>query len=129
MEAAMQPAIAPIPGHDSPEQQLELAFQPLHKRAFGMAAGLALGTTVLLVTLVHLYRAADPYPLVLLSAYFYGYEVTWKGAAVGFFWGSVAGFTAGWFFAFCRNLAVATITFILRTRAELERLRDFLDHI
>lgn len=125
----MEPATAPIERDDSPEHQLELAFQPLHKRAFGMAAGLALGTTVMLLTLVHMQRAADPYPLMLLSAYFAGYEVSWRGAGIGFFWGGVAGFTAGWFFAFCRNLAIASITFILRTRAELARLRDFLDHI
>jgi hypothetical protein len=35
----------------------------------------------------------------------------------------------GWFFAFCRNLALAVSAFIVRTRAELREVRGFLDHI
>jgi hypothetical protein len=39
------------------------------------------------------------------------------------------GFVAGWFTAFCRNLAVAISIFAIRTRVELSETRDFLDHI
>lgn len=111
------------------ERALELAFLPLHKRALGVAAGVALGLMVFFGTLIQLERGSGGMPLVLLSEYYYGYTVSIRGALVGLFWGFVSGFVVGWFFAFCRNLAVATTVFIARTRAQLNQLRDFLDHI
>jgi hypothetical protein len=44
-------------------------------------------------------------------------------------WGFLVAFVAGWFLAFCRNLALAIIAFAIRTRAELSATRNFLDHI
>lgn len=111
-------------------ERLLLAFAPLHKRALGMAIGLAVGLMVFGLTAFHLViRVDDPIGIGLLREYFYGYEVSWKGALLGFFWGFVAGFAAGWFAAFLRNLVVATSVFVTRTRAELAATRDFLDHI
>jgi hypothetical protein len=121
--------VTPLQPSVSEERALELAFRPLHKTAFGIAAGLAFGLLVFVATMLQHARSENPYPLVLLAQYFYGYSVSLRGAFVGLFWGGVAGFAAGWFFAFCRNLAVATTVFLARTRAELEKLRDFLDHI
>jgi hypothetical protein len=116
--------------------RLALAFQPLHKRAFGIAVGLAAGLLVLVATLVVLVRGGGgagvpetSMSLGLLRQYFYGYSVTWAGALVGFAWGFVVGFTGGWFVAFCRNLVLAVSIFLVRTRAELFQTRDFLDHI
>ncbi|MBC7789145.1 MAG: hypothetical protein H7Z74_04285 [Anaerolineae bacterium] len=109
---------------------LALAFAPLHKRAFGTAVGTAAGLTFFFVTLVHV--LTDPrggLPLGLLAEYFYGYSVTGIGAFIGLAWGMAIGFVAGWFFAFCRNLALAISIFVSRTRGELESTRDFLDHI
>ncbi|MGH7446445.1 MAG: hypothetical protein ACREK1_12735 [Longimicrobiales bacterium] len=120
---------SPAPASDAPEQQLELAFLPLHKRALGIAAAFASATLVFGITLVHMARASRPFPLSLLSEYLYGYSVTLEGALIGSFWAGVAGFVAGWFFAFCRNFALGVSTFIVRTRAELAETRDFLDHI
>lgn len=118
---AGQPRRAPV----------RLAFAPLHKRAFGTAVGVALALVVGGVTLFHL--LLDPTPgqpnLWLLAQYFYGYSVSWTGLLVGMGWGFVVGFVGGWFFAFCRNLALAISIFITRTRAELAVTRDFLDHI
>jgi hypothetical protein len=118
-----------------PEQEalppaLVLAFAPLHKRAFGMAVGAASGVAFFLLTAVYLLRPpAHPIPLQLIGEYFYGYTVSWKGALVGLLWGSAVGFIAGWFIAFCRNLALAVSVFITRTRGELDATRDFLDHV
>lgn len=111
------------------EEDLELAFLPLHKSAFGAAAGLTFGIVVLATTLIHMQRADDPFPLELLAQYFYGYTVSLTGAVIGFFWTAVAGFVVGWLFAFVRNLALASMLFVIRTRAELAATRDFLDHI
>jgi hypothetical protein len=122
--------------HVSPDEtdvtppQLVYAFAPLHKRAFGIAIGLAAGLLIFGATLVYLYRAADVGPgLALLRHYFAGYTVSWAGAFVGFLWGFVTGFVAGWFFAFCRNLAMGILIFFIRVRSELAQTRDFLDHI
>jgi hypothetical protein len=111
-------------------QQLAYAFAPLHKRAFGVAIGTAAGLLVFGATLMYLYRAADVGPgLALLRHYFAGYAVSWPGAFVGLLWGFVTGFVAGWFFAFCRNLAMGILIFFVRVRSELTQTRDFLDHI
>jgi len=116
--------------NDALPPDLQLAFQPLHKRALGMAVGLTCGTFVLALTVVTLLR---PVPadlrIDLLAEYFAGYAVSWTGALVGFAWGFVVGFTAGWFTAFCRNLVIAASLWLTRTRAELDASRDFLDHI
>ena len=111
-------------------QVLQLAFAPLHKRAFGIAVGTAAGLLVALVTAYQiLFVPPGTVQLELLRAYFYGYRVSWAGVAVGGAWGFAVGFIMGWFAAFCRNLAVAISVFITRTRAELGQTRDFLDHI
>jgi hypothetical protein len=109
---------------------LRLAFAPLHKVAFGSAVGVAAAVVMLVLTVYQLTLAPDWAPdLHLLANYFQGYRVSWPGAIVGMLWGFGVGFIAGWFFAFCRNLAIATSVFISRTKAELGETRDFLDHI
>lgn len=109
---------------------LELAFAPLHKAAFGIACGVAGALLLAALTLGVLVsaRAAD-FPLGLLSQYFAGYSVSWRGVFVGAAWGFLVAFVAGWFIAFCRNLALAIVAFTYRTRAELDQTREFLDHI
>jgi hypothetical protein len=82
----------------------------------------------LAVTVTVLLRETDV-GLYLLSEYFYGYSVSWTGAIVGLLWGFAVGFVAGWFTAFCRNMALAISIFISRTRGELHATADFLDHI
>ena len=107
-----------------------LAFAPLHKRAFGIAIGVACGLTLFLFTAIYLLREPDHgVGLALLAQYFKGYSVSWPGALVGFFWGFVVGFVAGWFLAFCRNLMIAVSIFFIRAKSELTQTRDFLDHI
>ena len=109
---------------------LALAFAPVHKRAFGVAVGMVSGLLVFAATAVYLLRGGhEPLNLALLGEYFYGYTVSWRGAVIGMLWGSAVGFVAGWFLAFCRNLALATLIWVLRTRNELAQTRDFLDHI
>ncbi len=106
------------------------AFAPLHKRAFGVAAGVAGALVMWLLTMAGmLLPGAREFPLDLLGQYFQGYSVTWPGALIGAGWGFGVAFVAGWFAAFCRNLALAISAFMIRTRAELDSTREFLDHI
>jgi hypothetical protein len=120
----------PAANAEAVEAALVLAFAPVHKTALGAAVGVTLGALVLAVTLFHLLaRPARAPELGLLVQYFYGYSVSWHGALVGAFWGGGVGFVAGWFLAFLRNFTAASWLFIIRTRAELQQTRDFLDHI
>ena len=106
------------------------AFAPLHKGAFGVAVGAAGAVLMALLTLAGLFLpGAQDFPLWLVSQYFQGYSVTLQGVFVGALWGFVVAFIAGWFAAFCRNLALAISAFVIRTRAELDSTREFLDHI
>jgi hypothetical protein len=127
-----EPAVSVSPRFDTleTERQLLLAFAPLHKRALGIATGTAAALLMaLLTTVTLLHEPGQRFPMHLMSAYFAGYDVSWRGVVVGAGWGFAVGFVAGWFIAFCRNLAVAISIFAIRTRAELSETRDFLDHI
>ena len=106
------------------------AFAPLHKRAFGVATGVAGAVVMALVTLAGLLLpGAKEIPLELIGQYFQGYSVTWPGVVLGAAWGFAVAFIAGWFAAFCRNLALAISAFMIRTKAEFDSTREFLDHI
>lgn len=126
------PTVQPAPEaiEAVPARAINLAFAPLHKRAFGIAVGTGAAVLVVAVTLFHVLVQPVGAPRIeLLRAYFYGYTATLQGAAVGGAWAFAVGFIMGWFVAFCRNLAIAASIFITRTRAELKQTRDFLDHI
>ena len=118
------------PDSDAVMPEVLLAFAPLHKRAFGVATGSAGATLMALLTIIRLLNQSDPgIPLGLLREFFAGYSVSWAGVLVGAAWGFAVAFVAGWFAAFCRNLALAMSAFFIRTRAELAETRNFLDHI
>lgn len=107
-----------------------LLFAPMDKRAFGAAIGVVAALAVILITAEQI--LVDPHPSVdleLLSQYFSGYRVSWAGALIGGAWAFAVGFCAGWFTAFVRNLVLALSLFAMRSRAELDESRDFLDHI
>jgi hypothetical protein len=129
---------ATIPGNQitvTPEESpvisaMLFAFAPLHKRAFGTAVGVAGALLMVLLTLAGKFLpGAREFPLGLLGEYFLGYSVSWSGVVIGALWGFVVSFVAGWFAAFCRNVALAISAFMIRTRAELASTREFLDHI
>ena len=117
------------PSEEQVSTELLLAFAPLHKAAFGAAIGAACGLLVFGVTALTLLRHVTNVNLELLSIYFRGYSLTWTGALIGGVWGGFVGFVFGWFTAFCRNFVLAVSLFVIRTRAELARNRDFLDHV
>ncbi len=125
----VQPLRSSEPAEELP-RAATLLFAPLDKRAFGVAIGVATGLVVFLATVLDLTLNSTPWlGLSLINQYFLGYSVSWPGAFLGLAWGFVAGFCAGWFVAFMRNLVLAISLFILQTRAELDDTRDFLDHI
>ena len=123
---AAQPA---LPDGSLPTE-LALICAPVHKLALGVAVGVIAGGLVFLLTIFQVIaRPPDAPNLLLLREYFYGYDVSVKGAFVGAFWASMAGFVAGWFLAFVRNLYVALRLRFSSARADLANVNDFLDHI
>lgn len=114
----------------SPELTVERTFLPLHKRAFGTATGLVAAIIVFALTVITIARPGENvFGLGLLGQYFTGYSLSWQGAFIGAAWAGFTGFVMGWFLAFCRNAFVAIMIVYVRTRAEFEQTRDFLDHI
>ena len=114
----------------SVESVILQAIAPMYKRAFGMAVGFTAAILMFLVTAFHILVAPDQASdLALLSQYFYGYQVDWLGAFIGAAWAGVVGFVAGFFFAFIRNVVLATWVMSKRVKAELTSARDILDHI
>lgn len=102
----------------------------MHKRAFGVAVGLTAAVVMFAVTAFHVMLAPDQSSAIaLLSQYFYGYQVDWLGAFIGAAWAGVAGFAAGFFFAFVRNVVLALWLFTKRTKADLLAARDILDQL
>src|SRR5262245_16622527 len=107
----------PVYDHDASLGPLGYATAPMHKRAFGIALGTVSGAFLFLLTVFHIIvNPAKALDIGLLSQYFYGYELTWRGAFVALAWGLATGFVAGWFIAFVRNLVVAITMFALKTR-------------
>ena len=103
---------------------------PIDRRAFGVAVGTVCGFGVFLLTAADLLRQPKPgLNLALLGQYFPGYAVSLPGALVGLAWAFAAGFCAGWFLAFIRNLGIAAWIFAVRGRHEIAATRDFLDHM
>jgi hypothetical protein len=113
-----------------PNDPLTLAFAPAHKRAMGLAVGITAALCCFALTAVPLVRGRpEGLELELLSQYFSGYSVSWRGALIGAAWAGFAGFVMGWFFAFLRNVLLGFRLVVLKARAELAQTRDFLDHI
>jgi len=120
--------IAKSPTH---APSVALACAPVHKLALGVAVGLVTGAAVFVLTVFHigLHATGDGLNVGLLAQYFYGYEVSWKGSLIGFGWGCLTGFVAGWFVAFVRNVWTGIRLFTLRHEGELISQRDFLDYL
>ena len=99
------------------------------KTALGFAVGVMAGGGLFLLTAVHVVLAVDGLNLPLLNQYFAGYTVSWPGAFIGLMWGGFVGFVAGWLLGFVHNFTMSFWVFIVRTRNDLSRTRNFLDHL
>lgn len=112
------------------DHDLSLVFSPLDKRALGIALGLMCAALVTAATLLAvLFDPQGRIPLGLLREFFWGYDVSFRGALLGGTWAFFTGFVWGWFLAFTRNLVLAIWLIGVRVRADLSASRTFLDHI
>jgi protoporphyrinogen oxidase len=120
---------APLP--DAIEGALARVFAKLDRVAFGLALGSATGIVLALVTLLIALRDGTvirPY-LQLLAQYFPGYRVSPMGSVLGLGYGALAGFAAGWTFAFVRNATMFLSIVAVHRRAEARLLRRLLDYV
>lgn len=74
----------------------------LRKRAFGLAIGIVMGLTIMLLTWILLLRNSPGEIMSKLNSVFIGYSYSWGGGIIGFIWGVVIGFILGiliaWFY-------------------------------
>jgi protoporphyrinogen oxidase len=122
-----QPEALPM----SPDQLVEAAFARLDAVALGASFGFVAGFGVLFVTAALLLQggAMVGKNLSLLSYYFWGYSVSWRGALWGSVQSGIGGFALGYTVATLRNWGVAAYAALLRRRAEAEASRDLLDQV
>jgi hypothetical protein len=112
------------------DSRLLLAFAPLNRSALGLASGVVLGGLLAAATMVLVIKGQYEEPsLGLLSQFFWGYSVSWRGILVGLLWGFGVGFLLGYGFALTRNAAFWGWLTVIRSRAEMEQYSDFLDHL
>jgi hypothetical protein len=119
----------PETAQDRADQSILLAFAPLRKTAFGVAAGVVCGSVVFAATLTLRLRGITDSDFNLLSQYFKGFSVSFGGAFIGLAWGFALGFALGWGFALLRNFAFWLWLTVIRSEAEMDQYSDFLDHM
>ena len=111
-----------------PEVVLLQAFARLDSIALGIAVGVWCGAGMLIATTVLLLKGGQTIgpTLGILSQYFIGYTVTWRGSLVGLVYGFVVGFCLGWFVAILRNLFVFIYLENIRFRSAMSATSDFI---
>jgi len=114
-----------------PDDIVTQVFTRMDKRAFGAAVGMTTGLIISLATLWLVIKggAVVGPKMALLSQYFWGYTVTYEGAALGALYGFITGFCGGWLFAGLRNFLLVFYLFKIRKIADYNSLKDLLDRI
>jgi hypothetical protein len=106
-------------------------FLKLDRLAFGISVGFTSSLLLFLATLILVLRGGEVVGpnLARLDQYFPGYSVTAAGSIVGLGYGGLAGFVAGWLFAFLRNAVVVLYLAATERRATRPILRRLLDYL
>jgi hypothetical protein len=94
------------PAISEDERQILWAVVRLQARVLALVGGLIGGGGLFLMTAWLLLKGGENVGahLQLLAQYFYGYSVTWPGAAIGFAYGAVLGAAVGWLIGVLYNL-------------------------
>ncbi len=99
--------------------------------AFGISTGVLACLVIFLATVWLLIKGGEvvgPH-LQLLSNYFPGYTMNFKGAVLGGCYGFMYGGALGWLFASMRNILIAFQLYRIRRKYNATRQKDFLDHL
>ncbi len=111
------------------EELVVAAFARIDAVAMGSAFGLLAGLFVFTATIILVLKGGETVGprLALLAQYFAGYTVTPLGSLVGFAYGAIAGFCAGWLLAALRNFGLAVYLNVVRVRSQMSSIHDMLD--
>jgi protoporphyrinogen oxidase len=104
------------------------------RRAFARIDGVALGAALSAVSALYVFlptvwliitgtQRLDP-GLYLLSQYFIGYKVSWRGAFLGLFYGAAVGFVFGWSLASLRNGLLRLYLRLVKIMEEIRSLQE-----
>jgi hypothetical protein len=115
----------------SPDEVIASAFAELDPVALGVAVGVVSGLGLFLMTALLLLKGGPEIGsnLSLLRHYLPGFEVTWRGAVIGFIAAGVGGGALGYVGAWLRNQGMAAYAVLVRRRAEAKARRDLLDKV
>lgn len=78
--------------------ELSRAVARIQAAVLALVIGLVCGLGLFLITVWLILKGGEnvgPH-LALLSNFFAGYSVTWRGSIIGFFWGFLVGALIGW---------------------------------
>jgi hypothetical protein len=94
------------------DREVRRAVARLKAGILGLVFGLIFGIGLFAMTAILLIESGPNtgYHLGLLSNYFIGYTVTWKGACIGFFWAFAVGAIIGWSIGIIYNRIVTIRT-------------------
>lgn len=109
---------------------IKRAVARMDKFGFATASGTVCGLLVFLATIFLNFKGGDVVRpnLQLLSQYFYGYNVTVKGAFIGMVFSFSWAFIFGWVFAYLRNLFISFYIYRVKRKTEMLKFYDFLNH-
>lgn len=90
------------------ERELTRAVARMQAGVLALVCGLIAGVGLFAMTAILIVEAGPNtgMHLRLLSNYFLGYSVTWKGAMIGFLWAFVLGAMVGWVIGWIYNSVV-----------------------
>ena len=110
---------------------IEKVFARLDPLALGVSVGTVFGIFIFLATSILLLKGGEVVGprLLLLAQYFYGFEVSWTGAFIGFLDAGFLGFLLGSSIALLRNWGLSAYALLVHQRAQTERRRHILDKI
>jgi hypothetical protein len=119
------------PALETVKDAIAQAFLKLDRLALGISTGTIAGLVLFIATIALVLKggAVVGPNLQLLEQYLPGYSVTWPGSVLGLAYGFATGFTAGWIFAFLRNIAVFLALAVMQQRAERVILKKLLEFI
>lgn len=115
---------------DSSEEIIVQSLAKLDGTALGVALGFLGGIIIFAATIFLIFKGGEEIGpnLSLLAQFFPGYEVSISGGFIGFFYGMVTGFAAGWLIAFLRNLTVSIYIHVLKLKGSMSAVSDYIDN-
>jgi hypothetical protein len=118
-------------GRDIEDDLIDVVFARLDPLALGMAVGWVKGLVLFLATAILLLKGGENvgHTLSLLGNYVPGFEVTWRGAAIGCAEVVLMGFALGYVGACLRNGAIQAYASFMLWRGQSDARRDLLDKV